>query len=97
MAASDPTERSELARLAALSRWSKTPDRTAATQAARDAYRAQFDPGPGVPEPQRTEMMDAGVSANLIRARRARRKSAQRKRELELADALAALEAEEPA
>lgn len=72
MAASDPAERSELARLAVLSRWAKTKDRTAATQAARDGLMAKFDPGPEVPEPQRSKMIRAGLEAHLIRVRRAR-------------------------
>lgn len=73
MAANDPAERAELARLAVLSRWAKTKDRTAATQAARDALIARFDPGPEVPEPQRSRMTQAGLEAHMIRVRRARR------------------------
>lgn len=88
MAANDPAERSELARLAVLSRWAKTKDRTAATQAARDALIATFDPGPEVPEPQRTAMIRAGLEAHMIRVRRARR--SQRKTPENLADEILA-------
>ncbi len=72
MAASDPRLRRENARLAALDRWSRVRDRTAATQAARDALRAKFDPGPDVPEPQRSRMIAAAEEAHMIRMRRAR-------------------------
>lgn len=89
MPAHDPAERSELARLAVLSRWAKTKDRTAATQAMRDAAFAKFDPGPEIPEPQRTEMIRAGIEAHMIRVRRAKRTAVQRKRD-ELAAELAA-------
>jgi hypothetical protein len=75
VAANDPAERSELARLAVLTRWAKTADRTAATKPARDALIAKFDPGPEVPEPQRTKMIEAGLKAHMIRMRRARRKA----------------------
>jgi hypothetical protein len=84
VAAHDPAERSELARLAALSRWAREPDRGTATQAARDAWRARFDPGPDVPEPQRTKMIEAGLAAHMLRMRRARARLA------DLADGIAA-------
>lgn len=73
MAAADPARRSENSRLAALDRWSRTSDRTAATQPARDGLRARFDPGPDVPEPARSKMIDAGVAAHMLRMRRARK------------------------
>jgi hypothetical protein len=73
MAAADKARASENARLAALDRWSRTPDRAAATQAARDGLRAKFDPGPDVPEPARSRMIDAGVAAHMLRMRRARK------------------------
>lgn len=41
-----PEQRRQQARLAALSRWAQTTDRTAATQAARDAFAAKFDDAP---------------------------------------------------
>lgn len=88
MAAADPAERIEYARLAALSRWSKTEDRTAATQAARDALIAKYDPGENVPEPQRSAMIRAGLEAHLIRARLARRRR-QQEREAQQAEELA--------
>ena len=75
MAASDPARARENAKLAALDRWSRVRDRSAATQAARDGLRAKFDPGPGVPEPQRSKMIDAGLAAHMLRMRRARKAS----------------------
>jgi len=88
MAAHDPAERTELARLAALSRWAKEPDRLAATQAARETYRARFDPGPDVPEPQRSAMIAAGIEAHMLRMRRAKRAvAAQRRLETALDEA----------
>lgn len=59
-------------RLAALTRWSRVTDRTAATQAARDALAAKFDPGPAVAEPQRSAMARAGLEAHMLRMRLAR-------------------------
>jgi hypothetical protein len=61
VAASDPARSSENARLAALTRWSRVVDCQAATQAARDGLRAKYDPGPDVPEPQWSRMIDAGM------------------------------------
>jgi len=88
MAAHDPAERAELARLAALSRWAKEPDRLAATRAARETYRARFDPGPDVPEPQRSAMIAAGIEAHMLRMRRAKRAvAAQRRLETALDEA----------
>jgi hypothetical protein len=72
MAANDKARAAENARLAALDRWSREPDRTAATQAARDGLRARFDPGPDIPEPQRSRMIQAGLDAHMLRMRRAR-------------------------
>jgi len=46
-------------------------DRTAATQAARDGLRARYDPGPHIPEPQRSKMIAAGLDAHMLRMRRA--------------------------
>jgi hypothetical protein len=37
------SQRSQRARLAAQTRWGNTVDRTAATQAARDKFRARFE------------------------------------------------------
>jgi len=74
--ATDPARRSENARLAALTRWSRTADSQAATQAARDGLRNKFDPGPDVPEPRRAAMIRAGVEAHMLRMRRARQPKA---------------------
>lgn len=71
MAAADKARASENARLAALTRWSRVRDRSAATQAARDAQKAGWDPGPDVPEPQRSKMIAAAAEAHMIRMRRA--------------------------
>jgi hypothetical protein len=79
MAANDKARAAENARLAALDRWSREPDRTAATQAARDGLRARFDPGPDIPEPQRSRMIQAGLDAHMLRMRRARRGYGTRK------------------
>ena len=76
MAATDPARRRENARLAALDRWSRVRDRTAATQAARDGLRARYDPGPHIPEPQRSKMIAAGLDAHMLRMRRARKAAA---------------------
>lgn len=83
MPALDPAERSELARLAVLTRWSRTKNRTAATQEMRDKFRARFDPGPEVPEPTRSKMIAAGVEAHMLRMRRAKAKVAAARRELD--------------
>ncbi len=69
LAASDSARRSENARLAALTRWSRTAD----SQAARDGLRARYDPGPDIPEPRRSRMIEAGMQAHMLRMRRARK------------------------
>ena len=71
-------QRAQRARLAALTRWSRVTDRTAATQAARDALAAKFDPGPSVPDRQRAQMIRAALEAHMLRMRlaRARRRQA---------------------
>lgn len=66
MAASDPARRSENSTLAAHIRWSKTADRSAATQPARDGLRRRFDPGDDVPEPQRSKMIENGIAAHML-------------------------------
>lgn len=80
MPAKDPARASENAKLAALDRWSKVRNRTAATQPARDGLRAKFDPGPDVPEPQRSKMIEAGFNAHMIRMRRASAEARARRR-----------------
>lgn len=66
-----PEQRSMQARLAALSRWANTTDRTAATQPARDALAAKWDAAPN-PEAARQLHMQRMTFA----ASRARSKSA---------------------
>lgn len=66
-----PEQRSTNARLAALSRWAQTtPDeRTAATQAARDALAAQWEAQPNPEAAKRAHMTRAALASS--RARRA--------------------------
>jgi hypothetical protein len=68
------SQRTQRARLAALTRWGRTPDRTAATRAARDQFAARFErevdaefpPGSITPE-QRDDMVAARRSAYFTR------------------------------
>jgi len=54
----------------------------------RETYRARFDPGPDVPEPQRSAMIAAGIEAHMLRMRRAKRAvAAQRRLETALDEA----------
>jgi hypothetical protein len=74
--AADPaSSRSQSARHAALVRWSKVIDRQAAMRPAHEGLRARYDPGPGVPEPQRTKMIEAGLAAHMLRMRMAKGKA----------------------
>lgn len=77
MAAKDKARARENCQLAALERWSRERDRSAATQPARNGLRARYDPGPDVPEPQRSQMIDAGIKAHMLRMRRARAAKAE--------------------
>ena len=72
LAASDPARARENCRLAALDRWARSADRTAATQAARDALRASWDPGPDSLSRSAQAMIRAAEEAHMIRMRRAR-------------------------
>jgi hypothetical protein len=80
MAAASPAERSEISSLAAHTRWSQVPDRTAATAPGRAALRARFDQqiDPSVTDlDQRRSMVDHALSAWMIRERRTRRNQAR--------------------
>lgn len=61
--------------IGAAAKWSREPDRPAATRAARLAFRAKFDPGPEVPEPQRAQMIADGIRAHMLKMQAARRKA----------------------
>jgi hypothetical protein len=68
--------RSQLAQLAAHTKWAAVEDRTAATQAARDAFFARFDPGPRITDPeQRASMAAHALAAHMLKMRLARRRS----------------------
>lgn len=81
MAARDPEQRRELARLAAAERWGKVKDRTAATQTARDSFLKALEPSPEeVPDPaQRRSMAEHRLRAHMMRMRLARRRNQQAK------------------
>lgn len=66
-----PEQRSTQARLAALSRWARTEDRTAATQAARDGLAAKWDAMPHPETAKREHMTRLSLAAS-----RKRRKAA---------------------
>lgn len=68
---SPPSERALRARLASLTRWSKTPDRTAATTPGRTAFDARFerevDPDNTLPAAERALRVDAARRAYYTR------------------------------
>lgn len=75
--ASNPSDRTLIARLAALERWAREPDRSAATAAARraldDRYLAQARTlHPDLPERELRIRAENLRSAHAIRAARAR-------------------------
>jgi hypothetical protein len=77
--ARDPEDRATVALIAALERWGREPDRTAATQPARDAHRAKFarevDPD-GVLDPaEREKRVDHLVRAHMLKMSRAAKKT----------------------
>jgi hypothetical protein len=77
MAARDPGDRRELARLAASARWGRTVDRVQATAPAREAFLKMLEPSPDeVPDPvQRASMARHRLNEHMIKMRRARRRS----------------------
>lgn len=79
-----PELRSQRARIAAFTKWSKT-DGKAGTQAARDAYFERFlaevDPDQSLPEAERTRRAKAAYRAHMTRlAFRSAKARAARKR-----------------
>lgn len=66
-----PTDRTLIARVAAYSRWASEPDRTAATQAARNAFADRFerevDPDGTLPPAERAKRADAAKRAYFHR------------------------------
>lgn len=71
MALADPDERSLSARIAAETRWSKTPDRAAATAPARAGLRARFereaDPEGVLSAEERAYRADKLMKAHMLR------------------------------
>lgn len=66
-----PEQRKTQARLAALARWARTEDRTAATQAARDAMQAKFDAMPHPETAKREHMTRLALASSRARSRSA--------------------------
>jgi len=75
------SDRSQIARIAANERWAREPDRSAATQAARDGmarkFEDQVDPDRTLPPEERAKRAD---SARRAYYQRLARKSAQARR-----------------
>ncbi len=71
-----PEERTLRASLAVHTMWSKTPDRTARTQPARDAFRRSFeekvDPDGKLDQATRSKMADNAYQAHFKRMSLAR-------------------------
>jgi hypothetical protein len=65
-----PAQRRTRARLAAYVQWSRTPDRAARTQRARDAFRKRFenqvDPDRRYPPEIRDQMVTAAIRAHMV-------------------------------
>ena len=91
--ATDPLDRSTIARIAAAERWGRTLDRSAATAPGRAGLRAKFareiDPDGTLAPRERERRVDQLVYAHMLRmsrAAKASRAAEQRsKREAELA------------
>lgn len=62
-----PEQRRTQARLAALSRWANTEDRTAATQAARDALAAKWEAAPSPEAAMRAHMTRMALASSKKR------------------------------
>lgn len=75
------SDRSQIARIAANTRWAKEPDRSAATQAARDGMARKFDdqvdPGRVLAPEERARRADSARKAHY---QRMARRSAQARR-----------------
>lgn len=80
-----PEERSQRARIAALTRWGKTTDRTAATAAAtrawHDKWEREADPDGVMPPEQRAKAADALKRAHYLRMQRKSTQARRRKRD----------------
>jgi hypothetical protein len=64
-----PEQRSTQARLAALSRWANTTDRTAATQAARDGLAAKWETAADPEAAKRAHMTRLALASSRARSR----------------------------
>jgi hypothetical protein len=75
-----PQQRSESARRAALIRWAREPDRTAATRAAREAaysrFEAEVDPEGVLPPAERRKRALSLQAAHMIKMRLSKRRKA---------------------
>lgn len=89
------TERSLICTIASQTRWGREPDRTAATQPGRDAWRAKLarevDPDGTLPDDERERRVDSLMKAEMTR--RALRSVQARRRAKEAREAEAAAEA----
>ena len=85
MPSSDPTERALVARIAANERWSREPDRAAATAPARAALLAKFerqvDPDGTLPPQERARRAEHARKAHFTRLALASARSRRRARE----------------
>ena len=63
-----PEQRSTQARLAALSRWANTEDRTAATQAARDGLAKKWDAAADPEAAKRAHMTRLALASSRARS-----------------------------
>ncbi len=79
-------DRAVIARIAAVERWARTPDRTAATEPARRGLRARFereaDPDGTLNAAERARRADALMTAHMLRlahaSAKARRSATER-------------------
>ena len=95
MPALDAQDRVLIAKIAAAERWGRTPDRTAATAAAREGRRAklahEIDPTGSLPPQEVERRVDQLMRAHMLRmsrlAAQARRKARQLIEQADQADA----------
>jgi len=95
VAATDPTDRTTIARIATAERWGRTLDRTAATAPGRAAIRAKLareaDPDGTLDPQERERRVDQLVRAHMLRMSRAAvKKAAEKKQARRDAELLAA-------
>lgn len=83
MVAKTPEDRTLIARIAANERWARTPDRTAATAAARTGLRAKFareiDPDDTLAPAELERRVDQLMRAHMQRMSLAAKQARQRK------------------